>query len=87
MIIILDCREKILEYRDESQRLDQCTRLYDSSVSNEGLELDASHIVQVQPLLSFTYGLVHSCFLLFLLFLSVKLFELLRHCIDRADER
>ncbi|MBA0655612.1 hypothetical protein Goklo_008079, partial [Gossypium klotzschianum] len=38
--------ERILEYRDESQRLDQCTRLYDSSVSNEGFELDASHIVQ-----------------------------------------
>lgn len=35
-----------MEYRDESQRLDQCGRLYDSSVSNEGFELDASHIVQ-----------------------------------------
>ena len=34
-------------YRDESQRLDQCNRLYDSSVSNDGFELDASHIVQV----------------------------------------
>lgn len=42
-------RERILEYRDESQRLDQCSRLYDSSVSNDGLELDASHIVQVNP--------------------------------------
>lgn len=40
-------RERILEYRDESQRLDQCGRLYDSSVSNEGFALDASHIVQV----------------------------------------
>ncbi|KAF5182934.1 Nuclear pore complex protein nup58 [Thalictrum thalictroides] len=39
-------RERILEYRDESQRLDQCSRLYDSSVSNDGFELDASHIVQ-----------------------------------------
>ncbi|OMP02123.1 hypothetical protein COLO4_11327 [Corchorus olitorius] len=39
-------KERILEYRDESQRLDQCSRLYDSSVSNEGFELDASHIVQ-----------------------------------------
>ncbi|KAI4314923.1 hypothetical protein L6164_027783 [Bauhinia variegata] len=38
--------EKILEYRDESQRLDQCSRLYDSSFSNDGFELDASHIVQ-----------------------------------------
>ncbi|KAF8410585.1 hypothetical protein HHK36_003117 [Tetracentron sinense] len=40
------CRERILEYRDESQRLDQCSRLYDSSVSNDGIELDASHVVQ-----------------------------------------
>uniref|UniRef100_A0A803PF34 Nuclear pore complex protein NUP58 n=1 Tax=Cannabis sativa TaxID=3483 RepID=A0A803PF34_CANSA len=39
-------RERILEYRDESQRLDQCSRLYDSSVSNHGFEQDASHIVQ-----------------------------------------
>ncbi|THF98003.1 hypothetical protein TEA_007552 [Camellia sinensis var. sinensis] len=38
--------EKILEYRDESQRLDQCSRLYDSSVSSDGFEPDASHIVQ-----------------------------------------
>ncbi|KAD4888088.1 hypothetical protein E3N88_20161 [Mikania micrantha] len=38
--------ERILEYRDESQRLDQCDRLYDSSVSNDGFEPDASHIVQ-----------------------------------------
>ncbi|KAH6765435.1 hydroxyproline-rich glycoprotein family protein [Perilla frutescens var. hirtella] len=37
---------RILEYRDESQRLDQCSRLYDSSVSNNGFELDASYIVQ-----------------------------------------
>ena len=36
-----------MEYRDESQRLDQCSRLYDSSVSNDGFELDASRIVQV----------------------------------------
>lgn len=41
-------RERILEYRDESQRLDQCSRLYDSSVSNYGFEQDASHIVQVR---------------------------------------
>lgn len=44
-------RERILEYRDESQRLDQCSRLYDSSVSNEGFEQDASHIVQVNSLI------------------------------------
>ena len=36
-----------MECRDESQRLDQCSRLYDSSVSNDGFELDASRIVQV----------------------------------------
>ena len=46
-VISFECREKILEYRDDSQRLDQCSRLYDSSISNEGFELDASHIVQV----------------------------------------
>ncbi|XP_015890071.1 nuclear pore complex protein NUP58 isoform X3 [Ziziphus jujuba] len=44
--ILLRIEERILEYRDESQRLDQCSRLYDSSVSNEGFEQDASHIVQ-----------------------------------------
>lgn len=43
---LLQIEERILEYRDESQRLDQCGRLYDSSVSSEGFELDASHIVQ-----------------------------------------
>ncbi|XP_076922719.1 nuclear pore complex protein NUP58-like [Bidens hawaiensis] len=43
---LLQFEERILEYRDESQRLDQCGRLYDSSVSNDGFELDASHIVQ-----------------------------------------
>lgn len=35
-----------MEYRDESQRLDQCSRLYDSSVFNGGFELDASRIFQ-----------------------------------------
>lgn len=44
-------RERILEYRDESQRLDQCSRLYDSSVSNDAFEFDASHIVQVYSLI------------------------------------
>ncbi|KAJ1415237.1 putative nuclear pore complex protein [Sesbania bispinosa] len=43
---LLQIEERILEYRDESQRLDQCSRLYDSSISNDGFELDASHIVQ-----------------------------------------
>lgn len=40
-------REKILECRDESQRLDQCSRLYDSLISNDGFDSDASHVVQV----------------------------------------
>ncbi|KAG8384463.1 hypothetical protein BUALT_Bualt04G0120400 [Buddleja alternifolia] len=44
--VLLQIEERILEYRDESQRLDQCSRLYDSSVSNNGFELDASYIVQ-----------------------------------------
>jgi hypothetical protein len=42
------CRDKIREYRDESQRLDQCSRLYDSSISNDNFELDASRIAQVR---------------------------------------
>ncbi|KAE9613018.1 putative nucleoporin p58/p45 [Lupinus albus] len=37
---------RMLEYRDESQRLDQSTRLYDSFVSIDGFEVDATHIVQ-----------------------------------------
>ncbi|KAI3452075.1 hypothetical protein Pfo_008740 [Paulownia fortunei] len=44
--VLLQIEERILEYRDESQRLDQCSRLYDSSISNNGFELDASYIVQ-----------------------------------------
>ncbi|KAE9606754.1 hypothetical protein Lal_00026298 [Lupinus albus] len=43
---LLQIEERILEYRDESQRLDQSSRLYDSSVSIDGFEVDASHIVQ-----------------------------------------
>lgn len=43
---LLQIEERILEYRDESQRLDQCSRLYDSSVSNDMFELDASVVVQ-----------------------------------------
>ncbi|KAM2008771.1 hypothetical protein EV1_003387 [Malus domestica] len=38
--------ERILWYRDESQRLDQCSRLYDSSVSNDAFEHEASRILQ-----------------------------------------
>ncbi|KAL6961601.1 Nucleoporin p58/p45 [Sarracenia purpurea var. burkii] len=44
--LLLQIEEKILEYRDESQRMDQCSRLYDSSVSNDEFEPDASHAVQ-----------------------------------------
>lgn len=44
--VLLQIEERILEYRDESQRLDQCSRLFDSSVSNNTFELDASRIVQ-----------------------------------------
>lgn len=42
------CRDKIREYRDESERFDQCSRLYDSSISNVNFELDASRIAQVR---------------------------------------
>jgi hypothetical protein len=44
------CRDKIREYKDESERLDQCSRLYDSSISNVNFELDASHIAQVRKI-------------------------------------
>ncbi|CAK9185444.1 unnamed protein product [Ilex paraguariensis] len=44
--LLLQIEERILGYRDESQRLDQSSRLYDSSVSNDVFEFDASHIVQ-----------------------------------------
>ncbi|KAF8098954.1 hypothetical protein N665_0255s0030 [Sinapis alba] len=44
--LLLQIEGKVLEYRSESQRLDQCSRLYDSSVSTEGFEFDASRIVQ-----------------------------------------
>ncbi|GAB4847031.1 Nucleoporin p58/p45 [Ancistrocladus abbreviatus] len=44
--VLLQIEERILEYRDESQRLDQCTRLFDSSVSNDAFQLDAGHIGQ-----------------------------------------
>ncbi|XP_011627745.1 nuclear pore complex protein NUP58 isoform X1 [Amborella trichopoda] len=44
--LLLEIEERILEYRVESQRLDQCSRLYDTSVSNDAFELDACHIIQ-----------------------------------------
>ncbi|KAL9671893.1 hypothetical protein QQ045_009466 [Rhodiola kirilowii] len=44
--LLLQIEERIMEHRDESQRLDQCGRLYDASVLNDGFELDASRIVQ-----------------------------------------
>ncbi|KAL8473639.1 hypothetical protein ACS0TY_029801 [Phlomoides rotata] len=44
--VLLQIEERILEYRDESHRFDQCSRLYDSSVSNNGFELDTSSTVQ-----------------------------------------
>lgn len=71
--MILIFRERILEYRDESERLDQCGRLYDSSVSNEGFELDASHIVQVL------------IFFLFFLWVGVGGVESIEKCISYSD--
>ncbi|GMH06431.1 hypothetical protein Nepgr_008271 [Nepenthes gracilis] len=44
--VLLQIEERILEYRDESQRLDHCSRLFDSLDSNDVFELDASYIVQ-----------------------------------------
>ncbi|KDP31861.1 hypothetical protein JCGZ_12322 [Jatropha curcas] len=44
--LLLQIEERILEDRDESQRLDQCSRLYDSSISNEGFEFDAGRVIQ-----------------------------------------
>ncbi|XP_068327756.1 nuclear pore complex protein NUP58-like [Pyrus communis] len=44
--VLLQIEERILGYRDESQRLDQCSRLCDSSVSNDAFEHDASRILQ-----------------------------------------
>ncbi|KAA8531763.1 hypothetical protein F0562_006520 [Nyssa sinensis] len=43
---LLQIEERILEYRDGSQWLDQCSRLYNSSVSNDSFQLDTSHIIQ-----------------------------------------
>lgn len=44
--LLLQIEERILEYRNESERLDQCVRLYDTSALNEGFELDAARILQ-----------------------------------------
>ncbi|KAG1368560.1 Nuclear pore complex protein NUP58 [Cocos nucifera] len=44
--LLLQIEERILEYKYESQRLDQCSRLYDSSVLSDSFELDASRILQ-----------------------------------------
>ncbi|KAL5205158.1 hypothetical protein ABZP36_033367 [Zizania latifolia] len=43
---LLQIEDKIRGYRDETERLDQCARLHDSSISNVNFELDASHIAQ-----------------------------------------
>ncbi|KAJ4880235.1 Nuclear pore complex protein NUP58 [Raphanus sativus] len=49
LILLLVCvnilRKKIMEYRTESQRLDQSSRLFDSSISTQGFESVASRIV------------------------------------------
>ncbi|CDY62340.1 BnaCnng39960D [Brassica napus] len=44
--LLLEIEKKILEYSSESLRLDQCSRLYDSSIATESFEFDASRIVQ-----------------------------------------
>ncbi|CAL9053428.1 nuclear pore complex protein NUP58-like [Musa acuminata AAA Group] len=44
--LLLQIEVRILEYKDESQRLDQCSRLYDSSISGDSFELTASRIIQ-----------------------------------------
>lgn len=41
-------RDKMLEYREESRRLDQCQRLYDSSALQKGFELESQRICQVR---------------------------------------
>ncbi|KAJ1257120.1 hypothetical protein BS78_K208900 [Paspalum vaginatum] len=43
---LLQIEDKIREYRDESERLDQCSRLHDSSISNVNFEIDATRIAQ-----------------------------------------
>ncbi|KAJ4812492.1 Nuclear pore complex protein NUP58 [Rhynchospora pubera] len=43
---LLQIEERLRGYRDESEKLDQCTRLYDMSVSDDSFEVDAARIVQ-----------------------------------------
>ncbi|KAI5067884.1 hypothetical protein GOP47_0016229 [Adiantum capillus-veneris] len=43
---ILQVEARILEYRDESRRLDECDRLFDFLALNEGFEVDATRISQ-----------------------------------------
>ncbi|PKA59794.1 hypothetical protein AXF42_Ash011919 [Apostasia shenzhenica] len=43
---LLQIEERMLEYKDDSQRLEQCSQLCDSSMSSDSFELDASHILQ-----------------------------------------
>jgi hypothetical protein len=79
------CRDKIREYKDESERLDQCSRLHDSSISNVNFELDASRIAQVGlfPLLMFFHQFVtwSACIFVLVLFHSKKISALLvSHC-------
>ncbi|KAM0951513.1 putative nucleoporin p58/p45 [Dioscorea sansibarensis] len=44
--LMFQIQERINEYKDESHRLDQCSRLYDSSVSSDSFEVEASRIIQ-----------------------------------------
>ncbi|MCO5574653.1 hypothetical protein L7F22_028443 [Adiantum nelumboides] len=46
----LQVEARILEYRDESRRLDECDRLFDSLALNEGFEVDAARISQARKL-------------------------------------
>jgi hypothetical protein len=41
-------RGRILEYRDESQRLEQCGRLYDAGALKRGFEDEAATVRQVR---------------------------------------
>ncbi|KAL2623403.1 hypothetical protein R1flu_003608 [Riccia fluitans] len=44
--VLLAVEEKMLEYREESRRLDQCERLYDSSALHKGFELESQRLCQ-----------------------------------------
>lgn len=43
-------RGRVLEYRDESQRLEQCGRLYDAGALKRGFEDEAATVRQVRTL-------------------------------------